>query len=144
MISHASSPVDPKSRLVRVLIVDDNPQVIYDLRQLLELSGAVEVVGEAEGGLEAVRLAAGLSPDVVIVDLEMPDMDGYETTRRIKACQPAPRVVILSVHAGLAEQKALAAGADGFVVKGTDYKILLNAILDKDGSTKSFEKGENL
>lgn len=144
MISRASSPADPKPRLVRVLIVDDNLQVIHDLRQLLELSGAVEVVGEADGGMEAVRLAAGISPDVVVVDLEMPGMDGYEVTARIKSGQSDLRVVILSVHAGPGEvERARAAGADDFVVKGAGYQTLLNAILGTDGSTKSFKKGEN-
>ena len=143
MMIPPSSPPSRKPRLVRVLVVDDNPQVLHDLRQLLELSGAVEVVGEAESGLEAVRLAAGLSPDVVVMDLEMPVMDGYKATARIKAGQPAPRVVILSVHAGPGEvERARAAGADSFVAKGTGYQILLNAILGKDGSTNSFEKGE--
>lgn len=142
MISHASSPSDPGNHPVRVLLVDDAARVRNELRQLLELSGAVQVVGEAGDGLEAVRLAAELSPEVIIMDLEMPGMDGFEATRQIKAYPPAPRVVILSVHEGLAEQKAQAAGADSFVIKGTDYQILVNAILGEDGSTHSFEEGE--
>jgi len=143
MTSHPTSPADAKPRLVRVLIVDDNPQVIQDLRQLLELSGFVEVVGGAESGLEAVHLAAGLYPDVVVVDLEMPVMDGYEVTLQIKARQPTTRVVILSVHAGPGEvERAWAAGADSFVVKGSVYQVLLNAILGEDGPTQSNKEGE--
>lgn len=143
MISEPSYQAGLKSRNVRVLIADDNPQVIHDLRQLLELTGAVEVVGEAEGGRDAVRLTTDLSPDVVILDLEMPDMDGYEATGRIKTNQSNVRVVILSVHAGSSEvERARSAGADDFVVKGAGYQILLNAILGTDGSTCSFEKGE--
>ncbi len=119
------------------------PRVRHELRQLLELSGMVRIVGEAGDGLEAVRLAGELSPEVIVMDLEMPRLDGFEATRRIKARQPAVRVIILSVHARPEEQAlARTAGADGFVVKGTDYQILLNAILGRDGSTKSFEKGE--
>ncbi len=143
MIPNPTNQADLKPCLVRVLIVDDNPQVIHDLHQLLELSGVVEVVGEAEGGLDAVRLATNLSPDVVVVDLEMPDMDGYEATTRIKAEKSNLRVVILSVHAGSDEvERTRAAGADAFVVKGAGYQTLLNAILGKDGSTNSKEKGE--
>lgn len=142
MMSHASSPSDPGNYPVRVLLVDDATRVCRELRQLLELSGAVRVIGEAGDGLEAVQLAAALAPDVVVMDLEMPVMDGYEATRQIKACPPAPRVVVLSVHGGLAEQDARAAGADSFIIKGTDYRTLLNAILDKDGPTKYSEKGE--
>lgn len=129
-MTHALSPADRAHRLVRVLIVDDMPQVLHDLRQLLELSGVVEVIGEARDGQEAIRLCAKLSPDVVVMDLEMRGMDGYEATRRIKESQPAARVVILSVHAGPEEkERARVAGADCFVMKGVNYEVLINAIL---------------
>jgi DNA-binding NarL/FixJ family response regulator len=145
MKTHLSSPADPGPRRVRVLLVDDSARVRHELRQLLELSGALQIVGEAGDGLEAVRLAGEIAPDVVVMDLEMPVLDGCEATRRIKARRHAPRVVILSVHAGAGEGERLrAAGADGFVVKGASYQILLSAILEKDGSPNSLdiEKGE--
>jgi DNA-binding NarL/FixJ family response regulator len=132
---------------IRLLLADDAPQVLHDLHQLLELTGLVEIVAEARDGQEALRLAAEFSPEVVVMDLEMPGIDGYEATRRIKACQSAPRVIILSVHAGPVErERALAAGADGFVVKGVNYEILVNAILDRHGSPGSFdsEKGNGV
>lgn len=114
---------------MRVLLVDDMPQVLHDLRQLLTLTGAAEVVGEARDGAEAVRLAAELDPDAVIMDLQMPAMDGYEATRRIKSQAPAMRVIVLSVHAGPEEQqRAQAAGADRFIVKGASYEVLVDAI----------------
>jgi DNA-binding NarL/FixJ family response regulator len=117
----------------RVLLVDDIPQVLYDLHVLLELPGEIEIVAEAANGQEAVRLAADLAPNVVVMDLEMPFMNGYEATHQIKSRLPAPRVVILSVHAGWEEQeKARAAGADGFVIKGASYEVLVNAILGKN------------
>jgi len=142
MLSQPSLPNDLKPRLVRVLLVDDTDSVRHELRQLLELSGGIQIIGDAGNGLDAVHLANEIAPDVIVLDLEMPVMDGFEATRRIKGLQPAPRVVILSVHAGPeAEQRARAAGADCFVIKGTDYQILVNAILGKDGSY-SFEKGE--
>ena len=138
----ASSPNNFEIHPVRVLLVDDSAHVRSELRQLLELSGVMEIVGEAGDGLEAVRRAGELTPDAIVMDIEMPIMDGCEATRQIKALTPAPRIVILSVHAGLAEQKALESGADSFVVKGASYQVLVNAILGKDGKTNNSEKGE--
>jgi DNA-binding NarL/FixJ family response regulator len=124
------STPDRTNRRVRILLVEDMQQVLRDLRQLLELTGRFEIVGEAEDGAEAVRLAGELSPEAVILDLEMPHLNGYEAARRIKELQPAPRVIILSAHAGPEEQqRARAAGADGFIMKGDRYEILVNAIL---------------
>jgi DNA-binding NarL/FixJ family response regulator len=131
----------------RVLIVDDNAKVRQELRTVLALAEEVEVVGEAEDGREAIRQVEALRPDVVVMDLEMPVMDGYEAARRIKAQQPTPRVVILSIHAGAGEEeRARAVGADAFVVKGADYQTFLNAILGRDGSPHPFDlkKGEKL
>ena len=126
-------PVLPERPPLRVLIVDDNPQVLRDLRQLLELTGGIEIVGEAGNGLEAVRLAGACCPDAVVMDLEMPGLDGYAATRLIKTLQPAPRVIILSIHAGREElERARAAGADAFVLKGEPYEILVNAILGRN------------
>ena len=111
--------------------MDGSPQVLQDLRLLLELRGHVEIVAEAANGQEAVRLAADLAPDGLLMDLEMPVMDGYQATRQIKSLFPTPWVVILSVHAGSEERaKAIATGADAFVVKGAGYDVL--AIGGKD------------
>jgi DNA-binding NarL/FixJ family response regulator len=130
MINPASHPIRQNHLPMRVLIVDDSPQVLHDLHQLLELSGGVEVVAEARDGQEAIRLAAELSPDVVVMDLEMPGMDGFQATRQIKEQGLAARVVILSVHANPEEvESARDAGADSFVTKGAGYETLLNAIL---------------
>jgi DNA-binding NarL/FixJ family response regulator len=143
MRTHALPPSDRRDRRARVLIVDDMPQVLHDLRQLLELTGLIDIIAEASDGAKAVRLADELAPDAILMDLEMPGMDGYEATRRIKEHQPAPRVVILSVHAGPEEQeRAQAAGADCFVMKGADYELLVNAILGKNGSPNSFGNGK--
>ena len=142
MTPHPSTPSDPDTCRLRVLLVDDAARVRHELGQLLELTGTVQVVGEAGDGQEAIRLAADLAPDVIVMDLEMPGLDGFEATRRIKARPSAPRVVVLSVHTGDSEQDAREAGADSFVVKGASYQILLNAILGKDGPNHSFGKGE--
>jgi DNA-binding NarL/FixJ family response regulator len=130
MSSSPVSPLDQTHRRVRLLLVDDMPQVLRDLRQLLELTGLVEIVAEAGDGLEAARLAGELVPEAVVMDLEMPGLNGYEATRRIRSQWPAMRVIILSVHAGPEEMEhARAAGADSFVVKGANYETLLRAIV---------------
>ena len=116
----------------RVLIVDDNREVLQDLRLFLETPGELKVIGEATNGLEAIHLAHELKPDVIVMDIEMPVMNGYEATRKIKSQTPSLRIVILSVHAGLEEQQnARLAGADGFVAKGASYEVLLRSILGK-------------
>ena len=133
---------------IRVLIVDDLPQVRQGLVSILNLAARrirprIEVAGEAQNGMEAIRQARTLHPDVILMDLEMPILDGYEATRQIKAEQPGERVIILSIHVGGEEQqRAREAGADGFVVKGACYQDLVNAILGKDGPTNVFEKGD--
>jgi DNA-binding NarL/FixJ family response regulator len=130
-------PSHARSARKRVLIVDDNSQVLHDLRLLLELPGELEVIGEANNGLDAVQLARDLLAEVIVLDLEMPILDGYEATRLIKSQPGAPRVVILSVHAGPSEQhKASLAGADSFVAKGASYEELLGAILGKEVKNK--------
>jgi DNA-binding NarL/FixJ family response regulator len=121
---------------IRILVVDDLPQVRQELIQILQLAGKkaipiVEVVGEAQNGNEAIQQARALHPDVVLMDLEMPVMDGYEATRRIKAENPGIWVVILSIHEGMPFEKiAREAGADDFITKGVSYQILMNAILE--------------
>ena len=128
------SPAAEPDRCLRVLLVDDTPEILRDLRQLLELTDDLDIVGEAANGAEAVRLATDLAPDVVIMDLEMPGMDGYEATRRLKNQANSVRVIILSIHAGPDERRrARAAGADRFVVKGESYEVLVNAIRGTGG-----------
>jgi DNA-binding NarL/FixJ family response regulator len=114
---------------IRVLIVDDVERVRQDLCTFLTLTGDIEIVGEASNGLEAIRLVEALCPQVVLMDLEMPIMDGYEAARQIKANHPACRVITLTIHGGKAErQKAFQAGADDFIVKGAPLETLIEAI----------------
>jgi DNA-binding NarL/FixJ family response regulator len=143
MMTNTSASPNPGFHPLRVLLVDDAARVRCELRQLLELSNNLEIVGEAGDGSEAVRLAFELSPDVIVMDLEMPGMDGCEATRFIKTQQPATRVIILSIHSSPdMRQRARVAGADGFIVKGASYQTLINAILRKDTNLNSFEIGE--
>lgn len=125
-------PANQDQRRVRVLLVDDMPQVRRDLHQLLELTGSIEVIAEAADGQQAVRLAAELSPDVIIMDLEMPGMDGFDATEKIKAQGLSSRIVILSMHISQENiARAMSAGADEFIVKGASFDILIDAILGR-------------
>lgn len=144
MTNVVSPPANQDHERVRVLIVDDAPQVRRDLRQFLALTGVINVIAEAADGQQAVQLAVELSPEVIVMDLEMPGMDGFEATRQIKARQPASRIIILSVYADPANvEHARSAGADAFVVKGADFKMLIRAILGRSGLPGSVtqEKG---
>jgi DNA-binding NarL/FixJ family response regulator len=114
---------------IRVLIVDDQPQVRQALHTLLPLIGEIEIAGEAADGEAALAQAAVLQPDVVLMDLDMPIVDGCEAARQIKARQPACRVIALTIHADEASRQAAEqAGADDFVEKGAPLSCLLQAI----------------
>jgi DNA-binding NarL/FixJ family response regulator len=116
----------------RVLLVDDIEQVRWDLRVILSLSGDLEIVGEAANGLEAMRLTESLQPDVVLIDLEMPVMDGFEATRLIKTLCPSCRIVTLTIHDyDEACKKAYRSGVDAFLVKGAPIQEIVQTILDK-------------
>jgi len=129
---------------IRVLLVDDTAHVRQELRTVLTLSGEVEVVGEAGNGHEAVEMALRLHPDIVLMDLEMPIMDGCEAARQIKASCPTCRVVALTIHdEPLDRRRAAAAGVDAFVVKGSSLESLLEAIGGQDAGTRSAPGGHS-
>lgn len=117
------------SRPSTVLIVDDVPVVREALRWLIEDEADLRVIGEAGDGLEAIHRAAELRPEVVILDVELPGLDGYEVARRLKGMTPPPAIVFLTVHSdALARQQAFAAGADGFAEKGRGWLTLIDQI----------------
>jgi DNA-binding NarL/FixJ family response regulator len=112
-----------------LLIVDDQPLQRYGFRMLLESQPDTEVVGEAAHGAEAVRLTADLRPDVVLMDIRMPGMDGIEATRRIVATGGRSRILVLTTF-DLDEyaHAALRAGASGFLLKDARPEELLAGI----------------
>lgn len=114
---------------VRVLLVDDHAIVRQGLKRLLEQEPDVEVVGEASDGLEAIRAVTALSPDVVLMDVHMPHLNGIEATRLIQS-RPSPcRVLALTGHSDRQlVQEMLKAGASGYLLKGCDMRELLLAI----------------
>jgi len=114
---------------IQVLLVDDEPQVLRGLRMRLGLEADISVVGEAADGATAVDLAILLSPDVVLMDINLPVVDGITATRELAARVPQAAVVILSLHDDQGTiDRALAAGAAAFVAKHQRDGDLLGAI----------------
>ncbi|HEX6230612.1 MAG TPA: response regulator transcription factor [Actinomycetota bacterium] len=119
---------------LRVLVVDDHPAFRRALRSALRLVKDIEVSGEAGGGVEAAEMALSDDPDLVLMDLSMPDLDGIEAMRRIHLSKPDLPVVILTAHAdpGL-ERAARDAGALGFLAKGTALEDLVAVLHEAAG-----------
>ena len=115
--------------MIRVLLVDDQAAVRRGLLMRLHLEPDIQVIGEASTGREALSLAQALSPDVVLMDVEMPDMDGIEATAALRQAVSASTVVILSIHDDAqTRRRAQAAGAVAFVEKRGATDSLLAAI----------------
>jgi len=111
----------PAKGLIRILIVDDHEVVRYGLRHLLEREADMEIIGEAGTGLDAVRMAEGERPDVVLLDAKLGDVDGADVCRRVLAVSPATAVVVLTAYLqdGIILQ-SLAAGARGYLIKDVE------------------------
>jgi len=120
--------------MIRLLVVDDQPAVRRGLRVRFHLEPDMQVVGEASTGREALTLAQTLAPDVVLMDLEMPGMDGIEATAALRTIVPQSAVVILSIHDDVQTRgRAQAAGAVAFVEKRGGTDRLLSAIRQAAG-----------
>ncbi len=116
---------------IRVLIVDDHPLFRAGIRERLEVAdGTIVVVGEAEDGHQAIGLVGSLRPDVVLIDISMPGMNGIEATRQIHSDFPDVRVIILSVHDDdQYVQAALDAGASGYLLKTIEASELRGSVI---------------
>ena len=115
--------------MTRVLLVDDDPLVRSALRLMLGGQADLEVVGEAVDGLDGLRLAGQTRPDVVLMDIRMPRLNGLEATRRLVAGPQPPRIIVLTTFdADEHVVEALAAGADGFLLKDTPPPEIVAAI----------------
>jgi pilus assembly protein CpaE len=129
-------------KTIRLLIVDDVPQVRRELRSLLPLLDDIDIVGEAENGQSAIELAAALRPDVILMDVEMPIMDGLTATCMIKQQCPQCHVIVLSIHDDEAVRaQARLAGADDFIDKGAPLAALLKAIQANSATTQTSLRG---
>jgi len=115
--------------MIRVMIADDHAVVRAGLRALITAESSFSLVGEASGGVEAIELARRLQPDVVVLDLSMPDLDGISITRRIKQEFNNIHVLILTVHEDEALVKeAIRCGASGYIIKNAAESELISAI----------------
>ena len=114
---------------IKVLIADDHPVVREGLRAMLMTDQNIEVVGESGDGAEAVKMVAEKKPNVVLMDIRMPNMDGVEATRRIKDKRPATAVVVFTMYDnGAYVIDAVRAGASGYLLKDTSRELLLHTI----------------
>jgi two-component system, NarL family, response regulator LiaR len=122
-------PISSEKPNIRVLIVEDDPMMQLGLEQSLANAVGITVVGQADDGYRAVEAATRLNPDVIVMDIGLPRMDGIAATQQIKTTLPGIRVVMLTSHtAGNEVVASLASGADAYCVKGTSVDGLLRAI----------------
>ncbi len=122
---------------IRVLIADDHKIMLAGLRSLLEKQTDFEVVGEADNGRKAVQMAQEKTPDVVVMDVSMPDLNGIEATKQIIESLPETRVIALSMHSDKRfVMGMLRAGASGYLLKDCASQELANAIVQVAGGKK--------
>ncbi|HEY4579799.1 MAG TPA: response regulator transcription factor [Candidatus Acidoferrales bacterium] len=115
--------------MIRVLIADDHAIVRAGLRTLLATEPSLELVGEATGGYEALQLALQTRPDILVLDLSMPDLDGIAVTKQLRPQQPNLRILILTIHEDEALlREAIHSGAAGYVLKRAAEAELISAI----------------
>ena len=115
--------------MIRILLVDDHPVVRHGLRGMLDAEPDLAVVGEASSGTEGLARAAELTPDIVLMDLRMPDGDGVEATGRILAATPKTRVVVLTTYESDRDiLRAIEAGACGYLLKDASPAELADAV----------------
>jgi len=127
---------------LRILIADDHPALRKTFCELLQGRPEIRVVGEAANGLEAIAQAHALRPDVVVMDVSMPEMDGVEATRRIRAELPFIQILGFSIYQRVGPHAIELAGAEGFFTKGVDTQRLIDHLIVVHGTTASRLAGQ--
>ncbi len=117
-----------KSPNIKVLIVDDYQVVREGLRKILEMDKQIQVIGETRSGEEAIVKTNALVPDIVIMDLKMPGMDGIAATHKIKSKKPDTSVLILTLYAEDFVKQAIEAGASGYILKDSDIEQITKSV----------------
>ena len=122
--------MDQKPRRIRVVIADDSRTALYSVCKFLEFSGQFEIVGTAFDGVLLLRLVERFQPDLVLADVSMPRMNGFEATAKLRKSNPGLRIVMFSGLDGLSLQdECMRSGADGFVTKNSMPEKLLQEIV---------------
>jgi DNA-binding NarL/FixJ family response regulator len=116
--------------VVSVVLADDVEDIRFVFRIVLECGGRFKVVGEATNGVEAVEITGALRPDVLLLDVGMPEMGGLEALPLLRRVSPDTKVVVVSGYGALAERAALDGGAAAFVTKGDDTQRLVEAVTE--------------
>jgi len=115
--------------VITVVVVDDTPDIRLLTRMALEMDSGIQVVGEAENGLDGIEVVSAYQPDVVVLDMAMPVMDGLEALPHMKNASPTTRVLVVSgFDPGTVLASALEAGADGYLQKGASPAMLLERV----------------
>jgi len=131
-----------RAKLITVLLTDDHPLVRQSLRKVLNADAQMKVVGEARNGREAVKMAHGLRPDVILMDLAMPILNGLDATRQILAVNPVAKVIILSAYSDKAYVTRMTElGAVGYLTKLSAADLLIEAIREVAKGRSFFRVG---
>ncbi|GAB4579333.1 MAG: hypothetical protein Fur0022_20710 [Anaerolineales bacterium] len=119
----------PNPTSYKVLLVDDSPPMLEALQYLLHDESDLKVIGVAETGQQAINLMIQNQPDVVLLDIHLPDLEGYEVTRLAKSLTPPPIIILISANGDpQTRQRGLEAGSDGFIEKGADWPHIVRQI----------------
>ena len=141
-MSFREPPTEKAAARLKILIVDDAEDVRRDLRTVLQFAHDLEIVGEAVNGIEAVALADQIRPDVVLMDLRLPGLDGFEATEQIRRRGLAGSVIMLTIYDDPENRaRAARAGIDLFLVKGLSVEQLVAAIRQVGCSTVAESPG---
>jgi DNA-binding NarL/FixJ family response regulator len=129
VISDTVHPSRCQSITIRILLVDDSPVVLHSIAQLLIAESQIQVIGQADSGETAIAQVQQLRPDLVVMDLAMPEMNGLEATRHLKRQPASPKVILLTLYNNAEYSRAARlAGADGFITKSEAGASLLPLI----------------
>ena len=130
---------------IKVVVVDDHPIVQEGLVRLLECEDGFDCIGAAKNGIEAVRMVSELKPDIVLMDVAMPEMDGIEATKRIKEVCPEIKIIALSAYKYAHHiQACIKAGVDGYLLKDMPRNELVNAIRAAYQGTAVFDLSSSM
>lgn len=133
------------TNLARVLLADDHELMRRLLRRAIAIRSGLEIVGEASDGVQALELARTLEPDVIVLDLAMPEMDGLQVAAALRAAHPDCAILVFSAfEAARAEAAALAAGADRYLEKAAGFQAAADATAELAGSAPERQRNGEL